>query len=632
MHLESRRARCYRILEASVRPRERLVVSEWADRHRILSSKQSSMSGRWRTAVNPLLGEIMDALSATSPVREIVVQKSNQVGITEAMVNALGYIMHHAPGPAMVLMPTLADRDTWKVQKLNPLLQETVAVRELLGGLRTRDAANRQDLIDFPGGVLFLSGGNSPNSYAQKSARWVFMDDLDRFPAEIGAEGDPVSLARGRVKAFPHKHKLMLVSTPTIKDASIIEREYLESDRRRYRVPCPHCGKLQPLDWGQVRYDRVSAVPQGAWYECAECNESIDETYKPQLLREGRWVPERPDARRRGYHINALYAPIGLGPSWLDLAREWVGLHRTQDGRSRKADPALLKAFVNLHLGQTWEDQTARVKPHHLARREEEVESGAIPPGVLAVTAGIDTQDHWLDVTLLGWRQWQDDGTPGWRVIEWLKIHGDTSRPEVWGELEDYLHAERSNAYGQRMRIRAAGIDNRGHRGEQVKAFTQRESLRLAVYRVQGSVSRQQEIIARTAREPDRDRKGRVKRGAWGIWNVGTETVKDMIYSALASDEDQPPEERRIRFPSGMPGEYYTGLLSEVKNPETRRYEQRRGADYQRNEPLDGMVYGIAIGYHREVLIGHRRARIYRETGASQVPSIGASSAGRSAR
>ncbi|MTW38009.1 phage terminase large subunit family protein, partial [Streptococcus pneumoniae] len=91
--------------------------------------------------------------------------------VTEALVNVLGYTMDHAPCPAMVMMPSLEARDSWKVQKLNPLLQETPAVRDLLGGVRSRDAANRQDLIDFPGGVLFLAGGNSANSYAQKSVR-----------------------------------------------------------------------------------------------------------------------------------------------------------------------------------------------------------------------------------------------------------------------------------------------------------------------------------------------------------------------------------------------------------------------------------------------------------------------------
>lgn len=618
----SRRPDCYRILAAAVRPRERLTVSAWADRHRVLSTKQSGMPGRWRTRINPLLAEIQDCLSVTSPVREIVVMKSNQVGITEATINGIGYCMHHAPSPAMVLMPTLAARDKWKVQKLNPMLQETPVVRDLLGGLRSRDAANRQDLIDFPGGVLFLSGGNSPSSYDQSSARWVTLDDLDRFPAEIGDEGDPISLARGRVKAFPHKHKILLISTPTIQGASLIEREYHATDRRRYRVPCPQCGELQALEWNQVRYEKASNPPQSAWYECGHCGEAIDETHKPALLAGGRWVAERPEIQRRGYHINALYAPIGLGPSWLTLAREWVAMHRTADGQPRKADPAMLKAFVNLHLGLTWEDRTTAVKPHHLAQRAEDVELGQIPPGVLALTAAIDTQDTWLECLLLGWRPWQDDGRPGWRIIDQHQIHGDTSRPEPWDELARWVNTEQRNAYGKTMRIQAAAIDNRGHRGEQVRAFCQRPGLKVPVYRVQGSTRRQVEIIAGTAREPDRDHRGRARRGVYGLWNVGTETAKDLIYGALTSDADQAPEERRIRFPAGLPNEYYSGLLAEVYNPESRRYEQRRGVEYKRNEPLDCLVYAIAIGHHREVLIGLRRARIYRENGTGQIMTV----------
>jgi phage terminase large subunit GpA-like protein len=46
-------------------------------------------------------------------------------------------------------------------------------------------AAQRMDMIDFPGGVLFLAGVNSPNSYAQKSASIVMRSDLDRFPEDV---------------------------------------------------------------------------------------------------------------------------------------------------------------------------------------------------------------------------------------------------------------------------------------------------------------------------------------------------------------------------------------------------------------------------------------------------------------
>ena len=138
----------------ALKPRERLTVSQWADRHRVLTSKQAGETGRWRTSRNPMLREIMDALSITSPVREITIMKSSQVGVTEASINWIGYIIEHAHFPAMVLMPTLEARDTWKAQKLNPLLTDTACIRAILGALKSRDAANSKDMIDYPGGIL----------------------------------------------------------------------------------------------------------------------------------------------------------------------------------------------------------------------------------------------------------------------------------------------------------------------------------------------------------------------------------------------------------------------------------------------------------------------------------------------
>ena len=40
-----------------------LSLSEWADRHRMLSPKASSETGRWRTRRTPYLKTIMDCLS-----------------------------------------------------------------------------------------------------------------------------------------------------------------------------------------------------------------------------------------------------------------------------------------------------------------------------------------------------------------------------------------------------------------------------------------------------------------------------------------------------------------------------------------------------------------------------------------
>ena len=583
---------CLDRLARAVKPRDRLTVSQWADRHRELSSKQSGERGRWRTSRNPILREIMDCLSATSPVREIVVMKSSQVGVTEAMVNAIGYTMHHAPSPMMVLMPTLDSRDKWKQQKLNPLLQDAGVVCDILGGMKSRDAANSKDSIDFPGGILFLAGGNSPNSYAQVTARAVLMDDLDRFPGEIGEEGDPVALARGRCKSFP-RYKLMLVSTPTIKESSLIEREYRLTDQRRYHVHCPACGEAQPLKWENLKWDQASKPPRDAWYECGACGHAIPEHHKPAMLAGGLWVPEHPHIKRRGYHVSALYAPIGLGPSWLDLATKFL---------EAKADPGTLKTFINTDLGETWEDQTAAIKTNDLEKRMElEFDLGQIPPGVVALTAFIDTQDTWLDCHLLGWHE------GGYRLIDWHQIQGDTTRPEPWHAAAEWLNITRLNAWGKPVRLHAAGVDSRGHRGQQVREFVQRRDHKVKVFACQGSTSRLGRAIATNPSYPDKDRLGKSIRGGYAVWNIGTEFCKDYFYGHLVADGTLPVENRRYRFPAGLPTDYFDGLLSEVYNPETKRYEQKKGARYKRNEPLDGIVGAWAIGQHKEINIGRYR-------------------------
>lgn len=587
IHLSDSRPHLLHRLAKACRPRERLTVSGWADRYRILSGKQSGERGRWRTARNPMLREIMDCLSVHSPVSEVVVMKSSQVGVSESTVNWLGYIIHHAPAPAMVFMPTLESRDSWKIQKLNPLFTDTLPVRDILGGLRSRDAAHSKDTIDFPGGVLFLAGGNSPNSYDQKTVRFLVLDDLDRFPAEVGKEGDPVMLARGRTKAMA-RAKLLFISTPTIKGASLIEREYEDSDQREFQVACPACGEYQILRWPNMGWSEASGE---VWHGCAHCGFAIEEHHKPHMLAGGKWVPQNPGHKRRGYHINALYAPIGLGPSWADLAEEF---------RSAKESPTTLKTFINTHLGETWEDQTHQLKPHELAKRAEaDIAQGTIPPGVLALTCGVDTQDQWLSVTLLGWCR-----DRRFRVLEHFDIQGDTTKDAPWNELQDYLHAHRVNAYDKPMRIRAAGIDMRGHRGAEVRRFCGRPQLRVPVYALIGSAGRLRREIKQNPGYAEKSRSGKTLRGGIAHWEVGTEECKDFLYAHLAADGNLALEERTWRFPAGLPEEYWYGLMSEVFDPAKNRYIRRIGAKWKRNEPLDTLVYAYAIGHHVHVKLG----------------------------
>lgn len=556
---------CLDVAWRAAQPRRSVTVSEWADQHRELSGKQASERGRWRTSRTPFLREIMDCFSATSRVTDVVVKKASQVGATEATVNVLGYTMDHAPAPAMVLMPTLEARDAWKVQKLNPLLTDTPVVRDLLGGLRARDAANRQDLIDFPGGVLFLAGGNSPNSYAQRSVKLLVLDDLDRFPWEIGEEGDVVTLARGRTKAFP-RAKRLFISTPTVKGMSLIDREFEKSDRRRYYCPCPHCGEFQPLEWGgpEAAFGvKWNASVTQAWYLCRACHAEIHEHQKPAMLAAGRWIAESPESPIRGYHLTALLAPIGLGPSWLSLAQDWQSAIRS---------PATLRAFVNTNLGEVWEEAGDQVEATGLLARLEDYPED-LP--VVAKTAGVDVQKDRLEVTIDGWCVGEECWTIDHHILE-----GDTAQPHVWGELD---------ALFREIRPDAAAIDS-GFNTSMVYAFVEKRAWCYAVKGMDGGARPLVESeLVRKQKLRRRRKKGAV------VHIVGTDQAKALIYSRLKMAEAGPGYIRFPRDPS-FDDEYFAQLTAEKlvqKMRGTRPFavwQQTR----PRNEALDCKVYSLA--------------------------------------
>jgi len=100
---------------------------------------------------------------------------------------------------------------------------------------------------DFPGGILVLTGANSAVGLRSMPARYLFLDEVDAYPPSADEEGDPVALAEARTRTFAWRRKVFLVSTPTIKGLSRIEREYEASDQRRFFVGCPHCGHQNQL-------------------------------------------------------------------------------------------------------------------------------------------------------------------------------------------------------------------------------------------------------------------------------------------------------------------------------------------------------------------------------------------------
>ncbi len=562
-------------------PRKILTVSEWADSKRWLSKKASSKEGWWRTLRTPFLREPMDCLSLGSPVQLVILMFCTQSGKSEVGLNWIGYVIDHAPAPMLVVLPTLEVRKRWVLQRLEPLLKESPALAAIFGVMKTRDASNGRDIKDYGEGLLVLGGANSAASLASMPIQYVLCDEVDRFKWELKGEGDPLGLIDNRQKAFTRRKQLR-VSTPTVRGASRIEEDFERSDRRRYHVPCPLCGTLIVLRWSNLKYN---AALTRAVYLCEHCDGEIEERHKTQMLAGGVWIAENPDSPIRGYHINALYAPDGLGYTWLELAREWIGV---QDDRVK------LKRFVNTQLAETWEDKSRDIRPNVLLQRAEPYRLRQIPPGCLILIAGIDTQDDRFSIQLLGW----GEGEVCW-VLDWHEIPGNPGREETQMKLAAYLNARFENSFGREMRIAASGIDTGGHFTHEIYNFVRsKPAPRLIAFK--GANTPGKAILSTRPQHQDVNWRGKTIRQGVALYTIGTDTAKHWIYNRLLADEGVEPAARKIHFSQDLPPDYYDQVVSEVFDPEKNRFLKRRG---RRNEGLDTFVYACAAAQHPEVRV-----------------------------
>ena len=200
-------------------------MSQWSDQYRVLSPKSAAEPGRWRTERTPYLKEIMDCLSVSSPVQRVVFMKGAQVGGTEAGNNWIGYVIHIAPGPMMAVSPTVEMAKRNSRQRIDPQIEDIPALRERVAPARSRDSGNTVLSKEFPGGVLVMTGANSAAGLRSMPARYLFMDEVDGYPGDVEGEGDPILLAERRSATFQRRRKILLVSTPTIKGLSRIQRD-----------------------------------------------------------------------------------------------------------------------------------------------------------------------------------------------------------------------------------------------------------------------------------------------------------------------------------------------------------------------------------------------------------------------
>jgi phage terminase large subunit GpA-like protein len=558
-----------------LRPETPLTVSEWADRYRKLSSKASAEPGPWRTDRTPYLREPMDCLSSESPVQRVVMMFAAQTGKTEAGSNWLGYVIDHAPGPMLCVQPTVEMAKRLSKQRLESMITETPCLAAKIAPARARDSGNTMFSKEFSGGIMLLTGANSATGLRSAPCRYLFCDEVDGFPADVDGEGDPVSLAERRTTTFARR-KILLTSTPTVKDFSRIEAEYQRSDQRRFYVPCPSCGAMEWLKWGQLKW--ADGQPETARYQCEHCGERFEEMHKPAMLRGGEWRATAPsNGRTAGFHLSGLYSPLGWC-SWEQLVDDFL---------RAKGDAPALKSFVNTRLAETWEeDYAAKVSADGLLARRLDYKPGTCPAGVVLLTGGVDVQDNRLAVSVWGW----GEGETGWLVWH-QELMGDPTQTEVWEQLDHVLATEWETEGGKHLKLAQVAVDSGGHCTHEVYRYVRDRGSR-GVVAIKGSSRRNSPAVGKGSKVDVNWRGKVIKRGVT-LYQLGTDTIKTTLFGRLRHNETT----GGLNFGLAADDEYYRQLTSERqalryhRGFPIREWVKKAG---DRNEALDCAVYGYA--------------------------------------
>lgn len=398
-------------------PPEDMKVSEWAERYRMLDSKTSAEPGPWSNNRTPYLVEIMDEL-LNPETREIIFCKCTQVGGTEVELNMLGYVAQQDPSPAEVVYPTETLANSVAEKRIKPMIESTPTLYKKYD----KNSGNLE--LDFDDMFIKLVWSNSPSGLASFAMKYLFLDEVDKYPGAGKKESDPISLAKERTKTFRNS-KVYITSTPTIRTNHIWKAKEAADIEKHYFVPCPHCGELIELIFDNLRWpgkykdlvevygedaakDKLGVLEpmddteglsdadrsEFAVYVCQECGCAISDAQKQTAIKLGQWKIVRQQTRfveKVCFWINTLYSPF---VRFSEIAKTFL------DSRH---DPEKLQNFINSWLAEPWEDTKLKTSAELVLERQTNLPSFVVPNWAKLITGGVDVQQNCMYWTIRAW-------------------------------------------------------------------------------------------------------------------------------------------------------------------------------------------------------------------------------------
>ena len=545
-----------------------LTLTEWSDKNRNLSKEASSEHGEWVTARTPYMLEIYDNVMKEK-IRKVVLQFGSQLAKTEFILNSFGWYAHLDPCPMMVVQPTDTLASEFSKERVAPMIRDCDVLRGLIKDANQKNSGNTVTHKMFPGGFLAFKGAASPAGLASKPIKVLFMDEVDRYPKSSGDEGSPITLAEKRVQTYDD-HKIIITGTPTIKGQSEIEAEYEKGSMAKYYVKCPECGEgnellFDNLSWDLNEADELKVDKVEMICEYCGCG-SNEEAWKAE---KGEWIHEYPERTTLSYKLSALASVMR---TWTSIVEEYL---------EKKDNEQELISFVNTVLGESYEQSLAEVLDHEILLKRREVYEAEVPDEVLLLTAGVDVQDGWLAIEVVG--HGLDNETWG---IQYKILSGNLEESEIWEELDEFLMKKFYYADGTGINIYSTCIDTGGHHTEASYDFVKPRETYRRIFGIKGLGGENVPIINGFRL---------TKNKKINLLSLGVNALKDMTMGRLKISEPGPgychyPSDPILKYDE----QYFKALTAEAKLVNKKTGKVTWTQVRKRNESLDCRNYALA--------------------------------------
>jgi phage terminase large subunit GpA-like protein len=538
----------------------------------------------------PFQADMADATVAPETA-QVTCRKSSRIGWSTIMQCRVAYCIAHDPRRTLIYQPTIDDAEKFSRDDLDPILQWKV-VRDV-ATFKPRHADNQIRAKRYKGGWIQIKGANSPKEFRRVTSDDVWLEECDGYPWATKEEGDPARLAFKRNLTSLRRFS-GAGSTPKVKGFSRIDNLFEQGSQEYRYVPCPHCGEMQTLVFGDgtgagIRW-APTKDPTRAWYQCVNGCE-IDEAEKPGMDENGEWRCHNPAAfpRHRSFHIWAAYSQHP-GAAWLEIAREFMEVRK---------DPNLLRTFVNQVLGEAWQEKGEAPEWERLYERREKAMALGTPPAWAGIILGaIDAQragEGRLELDI-----WAFGSNRRRAFVEHIDVSGSLADKKTWEEMDRQVDRTWVSADGREMRLARVGIDSGdGVNTMPIYAWARRRPGFVMALKGRFALDALQPIAGPTWQ--DLTIGGRKILKGVQLWTVGTSMLKLELYGQLQLpkpvDGGEYPE-GYIYLPDGTSDEWVKQLCAEQmamikqRNGRVRREWQKLR---DRNEALDNAIYARAI-------------------------------------